>query len=166
MRFAQTRQGVDELGDDFLGRGMRHFLDVHAAFAGGDEGNFLRGAVGHQRNVVFLLNVGTVFDVQAANLLAFGAGLMRLELHAQDVASDALDVLNGFGNLHTAALAAATRMNLCFDNPHRATQFLCGFDRLLHRECRNATRNGHAELTQDFFALVLVNFHELVSRNQ
>src|SRR5690606_30116132 len=56
----QAGQRVDVFGDDFLGRRMRDFLDVHAAFAGSDDGDFLRGAVGDQRHVVFLLNVGAV----------------------------------------------------------------------------------------------------------
>jgi hypothetical protein len=104
----------------FSGVAVRHFLDVHAAFAGGDQGHLLRGAVGHQRDVVLLLDVGAVFDVQAAHLLAFGAGLVRLELHAQDFAGHALDVVDGLGHLHAAALAAATGVDLGLDHPHGA----------------------------------------------
>jgi hypothetical protein len=33
----QSGQRVDELGDDLLGRGVGHFLDVHAAFTGRNE---------------------------------------------------------------------------------------------------------------------------------
>jgi hypothetical protein len=34
----------------------------------------------------------------------------------------------------------------------------------LHSENSDATGGGHAELTQDFLALVLVNFHEVSLR--
>ena len=34
-------EGVDEIGVDLLGGVVRHFLDVHAAFAGDDEGERL-----------------------------------------------------------------------------------------------------------------------------
>src|SRR5690606_23021381 len=36
---------VDHHGDDFFGRGVGDLFDVHAAFAGSDEGHLLRGAI-------------------------------------------------------------------------------------------------------------------------
>jgi len=54
----------------------------------------LRGPVGHHRDVVLLADVRAFLDVQAANLLAFGAGLMRLELHAQDLAGQVLHLIH------------------------------------------------------------------------
>jgi hypothetical protein len=84
-----------------------------------------------------------------------------LELHAQDFARDALDVFNGLGDLDAAALAAATGVDLGFHHPDRATQFLRGFHRFLHRECRDTAGHRHTKLTQDFLALVLVNLHEV-----
>ena len=52
-------------------------------------------------------------------------------------------------------------MDLGFDHPDRTAQFLGRFHRLLHREGRNASGHRHAKLTQDLFALVLVNLHEV-----
>ena len=157
-------QRVDHLGDDLLGRGVGHFLDVHAAFARSDQGDFLRSAVGDQRHIQFVLDVGAVFDVEATHFLAFGAGLVGLELHAQDFTGQALDVVNRLGHLDATALATATGVDLGLDNPHGAAQFLCGFNGLLHSESSDATGSGHAELTQDFLALVLVNLHEGLSQ--
>ena len=68
------------------------FLDIHAAFGRSDEGDLLRGAVGDQRDVQFVLDVGAVFDVQAADLLALSAGLVGDQLHAQNVGGAGLDV--------------------------------------------------------------------------
>jgi hypothetical protein len=96
--------------------------------------------------------------------LAFGASLVGLELHAQDLARDAFDVIDGFGHFDAAAFATAASVDLGFDHPHWTAQFLCGFDSLLNRERRNATGNWHTELTQDFLALVLVNLHEVFSQ--
>ena len=39
-------------------------------------------------DVVLLLDVGAFLDQQAAHLLAFGAGLVRLQLHAEDLAGE------------------------------------------------------------------------------
>ena len=85
---------------------------------------------------------------------------MRLELHAQDLASDALDVVNALGNFDAAALASAASVNLRLHHPDRATEFLRRLDGFLDGECGNATRNGHTKLAQDFLGLVFVNLHE------
>src|SRR5690606_7016874 len=111
----EALQGVDLHGDDLLGRRMRDFLDVHAAFTGGDEGHFLRGAIGHDGQVVFLLDIGAFLDVQAANLLAFGAGLVRDQLHAQNLAGQGPDFVEGLGDLHAAALAPPAGVDLRLD---------------------------------------------------
>ena len=166
MCIAQTGQRVDELGDDFFGRAVGHFFNVHAAFARRDERNLLRGTVGHDRHVIFLVDVGAIFDVEAAHLLALRSCLMGFELHAQDLTGQTLDVVDGLGHFHAAAFASATCVNLGFHHPHRAAQFLSGFHRLLNGECWDAAGDRHAKLTQDFLALVLVNLHEISLRNR
>jgi hypothetical protein len=88
LRVGQADQRVDEHLDDLLGRGVRHFLDVHAAFAAGHHRDLLRRAVGERGDVVLLLDVGAFLDQQAAHLLALGAGLVGLQLHAEDLAGE------------------------------------------------------------------------------
>ena len=144
---------------------MRHFLDVHAAFAGGHHGDLLGATIGDDGDVVFLLDVGALFDIETANLLACGPGLVRDQLHAEHVAGELLHVLDGLGHLHTTALATAAGMNLCLDHPHGASQLLGGFHGFLHGECRNSPWDRHAELTQDFLALILMNLHAVLSTN-
>jgi hypothetical protein len=84
---------------------------------------------------------------------------VRLELHAEDLAGQALDVVDRLGDLDAAALAPAAGVDLCLHHPDRAAEFLRGFHRLLHGERRDAARHGHAEAAQDLLALVLVNLH-------
>jgi len=120
---------------------------------------------GHQRHIQLVLDVGAVFDVQAANLLTFGAGLVSHQLHAQNLLGQLLHVLDGLGNLHAAALAAATSVDLGLHHPHGSTQLLGCFNSLLHGKRRNATGNGHTKLAQDFLALVFMNLHDFVSLN-
>ena len=110
-------------------------------------------------DVVFLLDVGAFLDVQAAHLLAFGAGLVRLQLHAEDLAGQLLQVVHRARELDAAALAAAAGVDLGLDDPDAAAEFLSGFHRLLHRERGVAARHGHAELAQEFLALVFVDLH-------
>jgi len=72
LRFGDAGQRIDHFGDDFFGGGVGHFLDVHAAFAGGNQGDLLRGAVGDQRHVQFVFDIGAVFNIEATDFLAFG----------------------------------------------------------------------------------------------
>ncbi|MNT73263.1 hypothetical protein D3C72_2119470 [compost metagenome] len=88
---------------------------------------------------------------------------MRDQLHAEDLLSQLLHIVDRLGHLHATALAAAACVDLGLHHPNRATQLLCGFHCFLHSESGNATRNGHTELTQDFLALVFMNFHECLS---
>ncbi|MNL10152.1 hypothetical protein D3C87_1309460 [compost metagenome] len=136
-----------------------HFLDVHAAFAGGHQGHLLRDTVHHQRHVQFLLDVSAFFDQQAVDLLAFRTGLVRHQLHAQDVGGVGLDVLDALGHLHAAALAAAACVDLCLDDPHRTAELLSRLQGFFNRESRDAARNRHIVFAQDFLALILMDIH-------
>jgi hypothetical protein len=120
---------------------------------------FLRGTVGHDRHVIFFLDVSAVFDVQATDFLTFRASLVRLELHAQNVTRQALHVVDGLGHLDATAFATATGVDLGFDHPNRTTELLCGLNSLLDCERWDATWDGHTKTAQDFLALVLMNLH-------
>jgi hypothetical protein len=70
-----------------------------------------------------------------------------------------LDLLDRLGDFHAAALAAAASMDLCLDDPDRAAQLFSCLDGLVDRHARNAARNRHSELSEDFFALILMDLH-------
>ena len=123
--------------------------------------DLLRRAVGDGRHVIFLLDVGAVLDQQATHLLALGAGLVRDQLHAEDLAGQGLDLVDRAGQLDAATLAATAGVDLRLDDPDRAAELLRCLDRLLNRESRNAARHRDSEFAQDFLALVLVNLHEV-----
>src|SRR5690606_31376666 len=155
----ETHQRIDVFRDDFLGGGLGHFLDVHAAFAGSDERNLLRCAVGHDGYVVFLLDVGAFLDVEAADLLAFRAGLVRHELHAEDLGSQLTDFIDGASQLDAAALPTTTSMDLSLDDPDRSTQFLGRCHGFVDGKGGDSAGHSHAKFLQQFLALILVNFH-------
>jgi len=108
---------------------VRDFLDVHAAFGGGHDRDLLRGAVGQRGDVVFLLDVGAFLDQQVAHLLAFGPGLVRDQLHAEDVVGVLADFVQRARELDAAALAAAAGVDLRLHDPDLAAQFFGGLHR-------------------------------------
>ena len=142
------------------------FFDVHAAFAGRHDCHFLGDTVDYQTHIELFLDVCAFLDEKAAHHLARRPGLMGNQLHTENLRGVGSDFVQRFGHLDAAALAAATGMNLRLDHPHRAAEFLGRFYRLLNRESRNAARHWHTKLSQDFLALVFVNFHEVASRKQ
>ena len=62
-------------------------------------------------------------------------------------------------HFHPAALAAPSGMDLCLHHPYRAAQLLCRSHCFINAEARHTARRGYAKLPQDFFTLILVNFH-------
>ena len=165
LGLSQPRSRVDSDFEDFFGRVMCHLLNVHAARRRGHEGHPLAGAIGERRNIVFLLNVRTFLDQQAANLLSCRAGLVGHQLHAKNFPGQLSYLVDRAGQFDATALAAATSMDLCLDHPHRAAEFLCCFNCLLHRVGGDAPGYRHPKLSQDSLALVLVNFHRDSRRN-
>ena len=163
LRVRQPGQRVDEDLEQLLRRLVRHFLDIHAAFTAGHHRDGLRRPVGHGGDVVLLLDVGTLLDQQTAHLLALGAGLVRLQLHAEDFAGQLLHLIKRTRQLDAAALAASAGMDLRLHHPDRAAELLRRLDSLVHGESGIAARHGHARLAQEFLALVFMDLHDALS---
>jgi hypothetical protein len=62
-------------------------------------------------------------------------------------------------HFHPAALAAPSGMDLRLHHPYRAAQLLRRSHCFINAEARHPARRGYAKLPQDFFTLILVNFH-------
>ncbi len=120
MLVRQAQRRVDKHFDDFFGRGVCHFLNVHAAFAGGHQRDTLCPTVSDRRDVVLFLDVCTVFDQQATDFLSRWARLVGHQLHTQNFTRQLLDLVNRARQLNATALASATGVNLSLDNPYRA----------------------------------------------
>ena len=73
-----------------------------------------------------------------------------------------LDLIDGARQFDTASFAAPTGMNLGLDNPNRSAKLLGSLNSLLNSEGWNSSGNGHAKLTQNVFALLFVNFHDVL----
>src|SRR5574343_332121 len=160
----QADQRVDEDLDDLFRCLVCDFFDVHTALVRSHHGNGLGSAVGQRSNVVFVLDVGAFFDQQVTNLLAFRAGLMRDQLHAENLAGVFANFFQRGCDLDATALATATCVNLGLDHPDLAAQGFGCLDRVFHGGAVNPARNGDAEFLQDLLALIFVNFHALSLR--
>ena len=144
---------------DLLGRLGGDGLDVHAALGTGHQRDALRAAVDDHADVEFLFDVRAFLHQQPAHLLPARAGLVRDQLHAEDLGRALLHLVERLRDLDAAALAAAAGVDLRLDDPHLAAERLRGLDGLVDGKRRNAARNGHAEPAEDLLALILVNLH-------
>jgi hypothetical protein len=96
--------------------------------------------------------------------------------HAQEAFGLRFDIIDGFGQDHAAqffsfgfsrintkwvASATATGVDLRLNNPNWAAELLRGFYRFLYGERGDAAWHWYTELTQDFLALVLMDFHKV-----
>ena len=68
---------IDREGEDFLRRLVRNFLDIHAAFGGDDESDARRLAIDQRRQIELSIDGRAFFDIEAVDLLAVRACLMR-----------------------------------------------------------------------------------------
>ena len=84
-------------------------------------------------------------DQHAADLPAFGAGLVRDQRHADHLLRELLGFVGRPGELDAAALAAAAGVNLRLDDGHVAAEAPGGVDRFGRRERHLAARDGNAE---------------------
>ena len=119
-------------------------------------------AVEHDAEIQLARDGQRLFDQQPLHLLALGAGLVRDQRHAQHLLGQFNGLFRRLGDLHAAALAAASGVNLRLHHDSgcafveqvagRRIGFLGALDHL-------SARHGHSILRQDCLALVLVNFH-------
>src|SRR3546814_10832031 len=68
---------------DLFRRVVRHILNVHAAFGGGDESHPPACAINQQSQIEFLGDIHAVSHIKAVDLLARFSGLHRNEGVAQ-----------------------------------------------------------------------------------
>ena len=91
-------------------------LNVHAARGGCHEDGLAFGAIDENAKVQFFVDRQRFFDQQAAHDAALGAGLVRYQFHSEHLAREFAGFVHRLGDLHAAALAAASSMNLRLDH--------------------------------------------------
>jgi len=133
------------------------FLDLHAAFGRGHQGDPAAGAVDQQAEIQLALDVGTFLDIQALDPPALGAGLLgdqHLTQHGGGIATDIVDGLDdpdpalAVGIVLEAASATAAGMDLRFDDEHRGTEPFGGGGGFVGGVGDLAARHGDAEFSQ------------------
>ena len=160
VKAADARRRINIEAQNLFRRLLRHFLDVHAAFGGNDEGDARGGAVNQNGKVEFAVDGGTFLDIEAVHFLAVGTRLVRHERRPEKPLCFLLDVFNRLHDLDATRLAAAARMDLRLDDPDRPAEFVRFRNRLFRCERRMSARYRHAILRKHGLGLVFVNIHE------
>ena len=112
----ETHAGIDVLLQNRVGIFRRDLLDIHATRGRCHEHRLALGAVDQNSQIKFFLDGQRFFDQQAAHDAAFGAGLVRDQLHAQHLGGELAGFVHRLGDLYAAALAAASGMDLRLDD--------------------------------------------------
>ena len=156
---ADVRHRIDRNRHDLFRRVVRHLLDVHAAFGGGDDRDARTLAVDQHREIELLVDRGAFLDIEAVDLLALRAGLMRDQRAPKNARRFLLDIVDRFHDLDAAGLAAPAGVNLRLDDPYRAAEILRGLLGFGDAHRGEAARHRYAEFRENRFALVLVDVH-------
>ena len=164
-RLVPTRR-IDGDLDDLLGRLVRHFLDLDAAFGRRHHDDFGYGAVDHDAEIKLARDVGARFDPDLVDDLAFGAGLRRDERLAHDLFRRLTDRGEILADFYPARFTAAAGMDLRLDDPDGCGDFLRGFfgargyfGAFLDQA---AVRNSDAIFFEELLALVFVNIQDSI----
>ncbi len=159
----QSEAGNDVLLDDRVGIFGRDLFDLHAARRRGHEHQPSRTAVEHDAEIQLARDGQRLLNQQPLHFLALGTGLVRDQFHPEDLARQLAGFFRRLGDLHAAALAAASGMDLRLDDNAgrtlveqglgRGLSFFAAFDHV-------PARHRYPVLRQDGLSLVLVYFHD------
>ena len=158
----ETDRRVDHDLMDRVGVLGGDFLDLHAASLRGHEDIAGLRAVQNDTQIQLAVDRRCFFNQQPPYLLAFRSGLVRNQLHAQDVACVLFGFVKRASDLDAPTLASSTCVNLRFNHHTRSAareQTLGNFDGFVQSVGDLTLRNWHAVRAQDVLSLVLVNFH-------
>ncbi len=161
-------QAFDEIhheGVDVFRRFGGHLLDVDAAVLGGDERDRLGVAIGEDREVQFLRDIGRVGDQDQVHRQRTASRLVGFHVGTEHALGSGADVIETAAELDATGLAATTGMDLGLDHPLRTTKVLGGVDSGIGRVGNLARRYGDAVLGEQFFSLVLVEIHSIPRAN-
>ena len=157
------RHEPDAWRDVFLADGVRRlrrdFLDVHAAGGRRHDDGASHAAVEHEAQIQLALNREALFHQHARHDAPVGTGLVRLERHADQVAGDALGLIDAPGQLDAATLAAAAGVDLRLDDDRAAAEALGDLGGLGGREGDLPAGHGDTMAREDGLGLVFVDFH-------
>ena len=167
MVVAQSHRGGNGHADDFLGAGLGDFLDIHAAFGGGDDDGLGGFAVEDNREIIFVLNFAGLGKVDRLYLASGGAGLFGDQSVVEHPVGGleggfaAVDQFNpALEAVGKGALAATAGMNLCLDH------YFLAFTQVGNRGFNLAAGlsgvtlgDGDAVFVEESFGLVLVDVH-------
>ena len=135
-------------------------LDLDAALFADHEDDALRGTIEDEPEIQLAIDGEAFFDEEPKDLLAAGAGLIRDERLAEQLARDRLGFGARLGELDAAGLAASAGMNLRLDDGNGAAKALGDVVSFFGSKCHFPAGDRHAVFRKDCFSLVFVNLQK------
>ena len=103
----------------------------------------------------------TLLDPHAADGLAARPGLAGHQTAAEQGRGGLPNLFRAAADLHTAALAPASRMDLRLPHPHGARHCPCGLQCFHMAAGKAALRGGYPVCPQELLRLILMDMHVL-----
>ena len=135
-----------------------HLLDFHPTFWTGHDHQLALGPVQGDAQIEFPVDITGLLHQDLLHLLAIGTGLVRDQVHADDLGGHVPGLLRIECHLDAPPLAAAPGVYLGLDH-HPTSQIRSDVAGFLWRASHLSPGHGYLVLAEQFFGLILVYFH-------
>src|SRR5690606_29010208 len=138
----------------------RHFLDLHAAFAAGDQGDGVAGAVDGHAQVKLLGDIDAGRYQQHVDRHALGAGLVADHAVGEHEPGRLAGFLFALDELDEACFTASAGIDLRLDDTEAGVELAERRRRFIGRAHDLRRWNRHARIAENLPRLVFVDFHD------
>nr|BFE95171.1 hypothetical protein GCM10020185_57070 [Pseudomonas brassicacearum subsp. brassicacearum] len=143
----------------FLRGIVSDFLDVHATFGGSHEHDAAARTVNDSAQVQLFSDISARFNQDLGDWLTVGVSLVSHQTLAQPLLCEGFGVFFAANQLDAARFTATTGVNLGFDNPFAAADFVASFCCRFRGVYRVTGGYWQAVLSEQLLTLILVKIH-------
>ncbi len=159
LEWLSANQWIDSGFQNFLWGVVSDFLDVHATFGGSHEHDATARTVNDSAQVQLFSDISARFNQDLGDWLTIGVSLVSHQTLAQPLLCECFSVFFAANQLNAARFTATTGVNLGFDNPFAAADFVARFCCCFRGVYRVTGGYWQAVFSEQLLTLILVKIH-------